>query len=1229
MSQRDCNTNIPGQPSRIPGNIGTLNSKVMIWEHDPFWARAQQVYSWSFSQKGEDQNENPTPNAVYEAGSAYLKPIYKQHDMFVCSINPLKASVSTFGPPDPTQAKIADGVDFVGATDSGVGSIAQSKMPGGKIFNCNGGGNTEKGTPEDPGPCFRRIARFVPRQGAAIDLVPDFDTDEGKDIFSHQVWKIAGNLFDPTVLMHPSEYDLTIGELQQRNNFSLGKLATAPIWDYISITNDGKNSIWPNMVTKSTEEFPVHWTLEKWTPLWQGEDFFITVKMKKTNDATDVDDGIGISTTIEAYKYLMYTDDSINFGGGHSKPEGWVQGISNEAFYIAPAKNDNGKITQEAEKESMRASRSLFDWRFNTYILIEVGVNSVDHRYFIEIVKGRSPRFLHLGDEWDNPNRLNEGVGSNQGSADSGFEFMRKCRVISVYESIISDDLFRQDEFRLTVRNFLGNIIITFDNLKTDPWIITRKDNIAFKTDFSKEPVPMVIPSAPVRIHGGNISAAINFSPLQYAPSETIPFLDRQIDSKQAKGKDLYITFSHIGNSAQYSNDSVKDTFFRDPRFDFTKIGYNCDAYMVTELNQNQFKDIFIYEEYNSQYRTYGKGYYLEVPRTERDWILQTDQDTQLPLPALSKNGMSDRNGGIPSSLEVINWSDPGFNFALELFENSPYPYKEFTAAWDVGIVLKAGSVKINVPTSLPIEAAGVKAHLFENYITPIVPNWRLIVLAGGKPFGKRFSGDDFSESGSPNAKSFDISPLVQKINDSWSSEDFSSLSHNAKLDCYIPIESTSGVNPMGIDNEQSNLFALGRKLIALHNKAFYVTISYWWDTGVGHRRVIGNKLDKPGDDPLDNDMLIQMTGVAYGAQLERSNNYLKMSFDVKDYMSILEKQFIFNSPFFDAVQDVKAIHELAKMASFDDTPGNGGSGVDRRPLGYLRHVLSDDNEERKFFFNGEESRSERYDLPGSYADLANPAVKFQNGETYESAMKRIAQLSGKVIYFDRWGVLRLETLPSIAAAFSSANDNLEFKPVFDFVTTPISRSTNVPPSGDGSQTNDFSFDPKEHAAHLVYNVVTYQRSVEDCVNQIVLLTASNNILQKDGTKTGGFVVEGYTFFDQIWNPEVEGFLGFRKPFYQSNGIFGGDEGLRNGIRQYAKMKYPPVIINFETYGIPGLKALDLISLDGNLAYIREISHDIDAATNRWWCSISAEWLKPFKGELGFLEAPEPSSGDI
>lgn len=1233
--------NFSPQPSAVAGNIGIVKAKVMVWDHDPFWGRATQNSSWLFSGETAKQMRETVPEAHFEAGAAILRPIFRHHDMFICTQNAARAEANGGGagpgfinPVNPNATTSVDpSVDFVGSVDSGVGAIAGDRLPGGKIYECNGGLNSD-----NPGPCF------VDVNGESVRTK---DPTTGKDIFPHQVWKHIGNMFDSTVLIHPSEYNgVSLSQLQSARAtnangriYSFAEIQSAAKWDYIQVADSGKISIWPAMYVKQlpNQENPVHWTLEKWTPIWQGQDFFVTIRLgeKEPDDTVDPGGDI-IGTKIDQYKYLMYDLAPGNYPQSDNSPNSpqssptWIKGISNQAFWIPP-KNDSrtGQPTATTVSDALKASRERYDWRYKTYILIELGINDPLHNYFIELVKGRNPRLLHLGEEWDNPNRLDIGssnaqndTGNEQNDDESGgFRFVRKCREIAVFENLSCNELFKKKNFRVTVRSHLGRLIITFEGYEDQPWIVQRKDNDPRSVKFDKVLIPMVVPSGLVRLHGGNISCAINYTPLQYVPTATVPFYGRQADTFGAVNEDLYMTFSHMGASLKYFNPTVKERFFNDERFRYDKIGYDCDSYYTMEQLRNGKTVIPVYEHYDEQYRKYGKGWIYDRPRTEREWEVERDPDTLLPVPPRLVNAMSPVQKGTPSTLSIVNLLSPNRPFAFGLYEATDfsYPYKDYASKWDVGVQLKAGSVRINLPAgrnSSPVLSTGVRAKLFENYVTPIATSWRMTVLGGGKPI-------------QGNVTPFDISKLVSSINDSWSAEDFTTINHTMDMQCYIPIEATvsESLTP-NTDPEQENLYALGRKLIALHDKSFYITASYWWDVGIGKREVEGNTLNSPSIDPSNNKLLIQMTGVAKGAKLERSNNRLLMSFTVKDYMTVLNDQKIFNSPFFDGVQDVQAIYELGKMAGFDDS-NDLSTSINRKPLGYLKKVLDDGFfiGDDRFFYNGEESRCERFDLKGSYADLSEPAVKFQNGETFESAVKKIAEQSGKAIYFDRWGVLRFETLPAMSAAFASAQEISNYRSVFDFVTTPIPRTSNIPsPGGDGN-TEDFVFDSSQHAAHLVYNAISYQRGVEDCINQIVLLTASNDIKLPNGETTGGFAIEGYTFFDQIWDPRSEGFIGYRKAFFQSEGGIGGIEGLRNGIMQYARMKHPPINVTFETYSVPGLKALDIVSLDNTKLYIREISHEIDPSTNRAWMNITGEWLKPNEDPLGFLQVTQPTTG--
>ncbi len=1147
--------------SSVSGNIGTLRSKVLIWDHDPLLARPHQQLSFALNKLAFSQMPKKPTGITTQVGAAFLNPLFIPHHMFV----------GTFFKDVGSKA---DG-EIVNLDLVGTESEVKDWLPGGEIYNTNGGLGS------------REVQIFDPFQNTTVTVQQIIDIFGGKDAFPHQLWLYTGSLLRSGVLIHPSEYATSIDNIkaiaalrtatsETDDVITVPQIQAAPRWRYSRVKSNGINAFSPHMETKQTPDSraAVHWTLEKFAPLWQGEDFAIIVDKgsKRTDESTDNLETADL-TNIPQYLPLMFNMPTENE---------LVQGISNEAFFIPPkddVKEDTG--------------RKAFWWKHKTYILIEIGANHPRHNYFIEIVKGRNPRFLHLGEEWDHPDRLGGGELEQD-----GWRFIRKCRVLSVYDGVSGDALFERNDFSVYVRNQLGRIVVTFQGHEDNPWVITRQDNIPNKFDFSKQLGPMVVPAAKIKIHGGNISTTINFSPVQYIEEDTIRFDNREADTQGAKNEDLYMTFSSMGSSIKHTSTELKRQFFLDPRLGFGKVGYlDIDAHTTLESNKNTFVTIPVYEKLDAQFRKQGKGWVFEGPTSAvGDDRLTEEQKKIRRLFGPHHLGL----GLIPGrehKLEIVNLKDPGSSFRYGLTDDdgaANYPYKDFVSQWDVGIRFKAGSVVMPVPEAPDITVSlSAEPKEFINYVTPICGSWRLLVLAGGKPIEDNIDTP------------LDISELVTSIRDSWSAEGYTTMNHEMQITAYIPLGIPIGGDPdVSQQASQPDLHSLGQDLLKLHNQNFYLSISYWWEDGIGHRDVIGNKLGRGNVKPENSDMLIQMTGIAWGAEVERVNNRLWMHFTVKDYMSILKNQFIFNSPFFDAVTDTIAIYELAKMCHLDDNKQKR-QGVDRRVLGFLQNVIENVQRrgDNKFIYNGEQSRVRRYDLPGSFADLANPAVKFQDGETYESAMKKIAAMAGNVLYFDRWGVLRYETSPAFEAAFQSAENRLEFEPVFDFRTSPF----RVAAADPGAQQNDrFIFDPDKHAAHLVYNTVKYSRSVEDCINQIVLLSVSTEEKLADGSIVSGFIIEGYTFFDQIWDPSVEGWIGFRKPFYQSNGVFGGIEGVRNGVRHYARMKFPPASITFETYGVP-LRANDIIQVNGETARVVKVNQTIGAEKNQWWMQVETE----------------------
>lgn len=1175
--------------SAVPGNIGIVNAKILVWDNDPLQGRPFQQFSWPFSQATAEQMRENVNNAEFQLNSVFLKPIYEIHDTWLATVKPT-GQFTGKETEDPTDDREIFILDFAKPkSDAG-----RSRMPGGVIYNRNG-------------------------QASSDGKIKGDDTT-GKDIFPHQVWLHIGSLLKTNIPQHPSEYELPTSSVRNYQNliatrqvpanknewfqkFTLAELQNCPKWEMREIVDGttGKQSFWPTMIGKRTSE-PVHWSLEKMTPVWQGQDFFVTIVLgdQDVNDAVEKDENDLVDSDTQLYKYLIFdpAEKPTIAGAGE-----WFNGISNEAFYVAP--DPNPEPNSNPEKDAAKAARKLYWWRHKSYILIEIGHSDPDNNYFIELVKGRKPRFLHIGYEWDNKKRID---GGSEETSPDDFLFVKKCRVLSEFNEISVAELFKKKDFRLTVRNHLGRFVITFEGYEGSPWVVNRLDNDPSRFDFQKLPIPMVVPAGKMRIHGGNISCAVGYSPLRYSPAATLKFNDREADTFEVTDKDLFMTFATIGNSEKYSNDAIKRRFFKNPKFKYRKIGYDLDASEVDDIIENKTVRIPVYQLYPDQYKKIGKG-----------WIQNTTNPPAtgggtIGFPLAKKPSGVVSGLIVPHKASIINLRSPGrkFTFGLEESTNSSYPYKEYASTWDVGIVLKSGSVELPAfKETTTLGSLSSEKKIFRDYVTPIVTQWSHLVLGGAKPFQDR-------------VEPFDISSLTTSIKDSWSAESFVTINHEMHIRCYIP----DSVLPTSVNSQgqiENNLYTLGQKILALHNKAFYVTVSYWWENGVGERDAPGNIIDRDGH-PRNSPLLIQMSGIAINATLEKSVNKLYINFTVKDYSYILNSQLIANSPFFDAVSDAVAVYELCRLAHFDDDQ-EPKRGIDRRPLGYLQKVITDPNlaQCQSFRYNGEECIYRLYDLPGSYSDFANPSVHFQNGENYWSAIQKIAKLAAKVVYFDRWGVLKFENSPAIEAAFNTGETQV-FNPKFQFVSTPFPVRSN---GGPGSTSDDrFIFNPNQHSSHQVWEVITYSRSVEDCINQIVLFTASNDILLEDGKRTGGFIIEGYTFFEQIFNPAAEGFLGFRKPFYQSNGLFGGIEGVRIGLQHYAKMKYPPAQVSFQTYGVPGLKPLDIITLDDNLFYITEIAHELDPTTNKWWMNVSGEWLKPFLGTLGFLEERGETDSD-
>jgi len=1268
--------------SGAPGNIGVVNAQVLIWDHDPMLTRPDQHRSFGFKGADPKMSDWPTSQAdiQYILNNAHLTPLYNLHDMFLATRRPpgFDGPSGFTNPNGRTVTEINPALDILGSNEcGGAGSEAQARLPGGSEYEA----------PEPFNSSGEAVSDLVDGEQVARDQYT------GMTIFPHQLWLHVGSIFRPEVLVHPSEYDKDLNEVFTVQQLKAGvgadrvpqpltleEIQAAPKWDYTKFFDSGRATYWPTMISKQVPDskFPVHWSIEKFTPLWQGEDFHITVAKGDKN----LDEGLITSNLFDnpntywpagQYQYLVHDVTKASEYGAPMPAESgemtsgtealpqykWVDGLSNQAFLGHVAQGiDPYEATgsESATSEALKAVKRQYHWSYKAYILIEIGIGNPNHHYFIELVKGRTPRFLHLGEQWDHPDALSGSASGEISELDpSRYGYVKMCRVLSEYMRVTCNELFQRSDFRISVRNHLGKLVITFEGAEEDPWIIDRRDWVKGNDIKGEErQIPCVVPSGYMRIHGGNISCSVNFTPMTYIPVATEEFRDIQPDTGVARGEDIndsiYLTFAHMGNSKRFRNDSFRRSgTFSDSRWgpqETVPMGYTCDAKHVKEYHQNrQTNNIDLHRNFPKQYQQYGKGYTYEVARDSELSPLRDPDTGELILPEISDDAILN-----PHRLDIVNLEGEGQQFreniaGTRLGEMFP-DQAEFMSVWNAGVQFTAGDIKMPLPVGEYVDARASGLRTSEvtidrdptrNYgirpimhvLTPIATSWHMKIFGGGKVQG---SPESRTSRGS---FMMDVSPLVTNIKDGWSADGYSSINHEATLRCYLPIGPPIHDKAFGTQYGQ-----LAQNLFSLHNKHFFVTIKYWWQDGVGRRNVNmtngganarrGIERRGPPDD-LDSYHLCQMTGIATQSQFERTANRLFMTITVKDYTYILENQFIFNSPFFDGMDDVTVIWELAKLAGMDDDVEGDRfvtSPIDRRPLQAVRKGMTDrrdiGNSRYEYSHNGERIRCLRYTLPGTYASLAKPVWRFDNGNDFLSSMRKVAVKAGKCLYFDRFGILRFETIPAIEAVFStSATPDHEV--AFHFRTTPL----DIGGADEGhATTTPFIFDPDSHMAHLVKGTVRWSRSVQDCVNQIVLLTATNEYERSDGTPIGGIGGTSHTFYKQIFYLDEEGFIGFKKPFYQSDGVFGSLTALRRTLRHYAKRKYPPYSVSFEAYGVPCLKALDIITVDDAYFYITEINHDIDMSKNSWEMTINAEWLKPYQDTMCFLDGTCLASED-
>lgn len=885
----------------------------------------------------------------------------------------------------------------------------------------------------------------------------------------------------------------------------------------------------------------IHWKIDKATTLFRGEDFFIT--FKKNTTATDaVNNGPANSANQPSD---FDPSNAQSFIGGENNPYYYLD-VTYDSEANPPANQAvvAYKNTEEGY-EKVEDSAKYFYLPNQPYYIIEMGPNDNGDIIFIIICSKAPPTCVLM--------KMNNGVPTtyNLGS----------------YGEKNGAHYINQREFTVTVRNHLGNLVVYFNGNTSNPWIIQPPDARAVNkentsTDNVKNTNLLIVPRGRLSIWGGNIASSFCFSPLTYYGSENgVSVLlppEPKTDASRRTGSSGEI------KTATYEIPYTK-TEDSETAIDFAGIFLsNTENEYVAERNSEE--TLFYCDAHVVNEVEFSLPSNYDILSGMIPHFLGTEEflkDTYLSSLTLTNNENSNSTIKIePRDLALGKSGNNGEGSIITFRVNLTL---KPGSHWFSSASLAASSPTLTwlSPETLDILGGGVPelpvtSWELNNCKTPIITQFRIIATPKDDAIAWTANGTDE-----------DVSDLVMRYSESYSSSDFHTMNHTGTIKFLL------NKNVVGTEGAAS----WNNKVDLMYNsaaRAFYVDIS------AGYRKLPTRRggFKTCNYSKLD-EFFKLFTGICYGGVINEKPGETTMDCKIYDYSKILEESYIFNAPFQDGMRDFNAIYEFSRMAGFRDKN-------ERDPAYLIRRQSNHDNDDVSFgTLDGRGSWATAYALPNSYARLKSPFFKKQDGTAIWEAMKEIAQRGGKVIFFDTYGVLHYENLPYDRYLFGNGevNDN---DVLWRFTTSP---------SGRGQ---------------LVFDNLNLEKAVSDCFNVIHLVTSTPN---------REIAIVDRVNWPSVYNAASPGFLGYKKLYLQQEGIFGSLESLEKMANHYSKFFVAPTVVKFQTYGLP-MRCFDLCTLEktsggrtgSTYLIITNVNSEIDPSQNKWWSEVEGEWY----GTTGF-----------
>lgn len=1008
----------------------------------------------------------------------------------------------------------------------------------------------------------------------------------------HQRFIIAPNIFDSTYL-RPDEY----ASYAKKNATSCQELAR---WQYELVTansgfstdTDGPYVLMPKQIAGTTcSGYGVHWRLVKQTPLFRGEDFF--VEFYRRARAVDIPQAIKEQTNNSFMNKPFVLKEYAALDTKNTESEEIDNGCGSKGKLFK-----NRGVVKYTDNGLKIANNTNYEFRDQAYYVIEIGHKHPEHNYFLIFTQRGNPICVRL----------------EKGASILVSEYADGQNVESNSPSrgsrITGRQIIESDWCRVTVRNHLGDFHVTFEGpgFKSTPWIIHRvdtekvKSKVTNKTITKPKPVHVFVPHAPITLWGGNMNSGFMFGVLQYenismesnggaikvASTPGITFRCPPIPDAQAQAlvncnKTIITNTNAAPNAPKKISETDKQNCFSLP--------YGCrHKYSLTATDE--------------KVENFSGKYFFTQDAQKFAWPVRSVMDIHELKANIFADGtfftkgrtykeLSVKNGGTASTIKVdcgpIIRDDSAraglFWLNVTLLAGS-YKFDKNAKEFDIELDTEEIGKNKNRPKNRPSQTTFTNyddgddenaSWLIPDCITPVLTTIRLEADPNDVP---RWS-----------VAAHDVSEHVLEFSDCWSAQDFFKIEHSGTIK-FLLNEGAKYTN-----NQTEYLFSLA-------DKAFYIEIWARYRDPNSNANGCNYSLEK-GFYKL-------FTGIVFGGTINWEMGSLVMDCQINDYSKILQDMLFFNSPFYDGVRDINAVNEILRMAGFRNT-SNDDPGI-------LVKKFSQYQDQQMHFGIGPDGRLVPvgiYILPSAYSKLSQPFFKFNDGDKFYDAIMKMAQRGGKCFFFDSFGVAHYESYFdfSVVGVMSGIDkEMLGGKP-------PECVNGKVTDNSEQVQGQDlalwwYTTNPNYSIGQMAYNSVRYQRAVSDVYNHVKIMT-----------NTPDFEI---IFADDLdWastdDPSQEGFIGYLKTVFQKDGIFGSMEAARNIINFYKAMRRPPLVINFESYGLP-VRALDTIVFDGQLARIMKVDSTINPKENKWWNNIEAEWLYPVAKKLGATPC-EDSSG--